>query len=130
MSWVASEIVKHNGIVLVANIAPYKEDRLWNKELISTNGNYIQIWIDTPLKECEKRDAKGLYKLVRDGKIKEFTGISDPFETPIESDIIIDGCLPIKDNLKDIIDYLKSKDLLEDVITFHQISTERSSVHK
>ena len=65
-----------------------------NKNTVSVNGirsrcvtsKYIEIWVDTPLEECEKRDVKGLYKLAREGKIKEFTGISDPFEKPLNCD--------------------------------------------
>jgi sulfate adenylyltransferase len=90
IGYVASEVVKHNGIVICANIAPYQEDRELNKNLIeSLGGKYVEIWVDTPLEVCEERDVKGLYKLAREGKIKEFTGISDPFEEPINADIRI-----------------------------------------
>ena len=74
-------------MVICANIAPYQDDREYNRKLIeSIGGKYIEIWVDTPLEECEKRDVKGLYKLAREGKIKEFTGISDPFEEPVNCD--------------------------------------------
>ena len=90
IGYVASEIVKHGGIAICANIAPYNEDRLANRKLIeSIGGKYIEIWVNTPLEICEKRDVKGLYKLAREGKIKEFTGISDPFEEPTNPDLII-----------------------------------------
>jgi sulfate adenylyltransferase len=82
IGYVASEIVRHGGIVLVANIAPYQEDREYNKRLISSYGKYIEIFVDTPLEICEQRDVKGLYKQARAGNIKGFTGISDPFEIP------------------------------------------------
>jgi sulfate adenylyltransferase len=83
IGYVASEIVRHGGIVLVANIAPYEEDREYNKRLISMYGKYVEIFVDTPLDVCEERDVKGLYKQARAGTIKGFTGISDPFEKPI-----------------------------------------------
>tara|TARA_B100000674_G_C37898048_1_gene942312 strand:+ start:102 stop:1673 length:1572 start_codon:yes stop_codon:yes gene_type:complete len=90
IGFVANEIVKHGGIVISANIAPYNEDRLVNRNLIESNGGkYCEIWMNTPLEECEKRDVKGLYKLAREGKIKQFTGISDPFEEPTQPDYII-----------------------------------------
>ena len=90
IGYVASEIVKHGGIAICANIAPYNEDRLANRKLIeSIGGKYIEIWVNTPLEICEKRDVKGLYKLAREGKIKEFTGISDPFEEPTNPELII-----------------------------------------
>ena len=85
IGYIASEIVRHGGIVLVANIAPYQEDREFNKQLISKYGNYIEIFVDTPLEICEERDVKGLYKQARSGILKGFTGISDPFERPEKS---------------------------------------------
>lgn len=91
IGYVASEIVKHGGTVICANIAPYDEDRKYNKKMIeSVGGKYIQIWVKTSLDVCEQRDVKGLYKLAREGKIKQFTGISDPFEDASDSDIIIE----------------------------------------
>ena len=62
IGYVASEIVKHGGICLVANIAPFKEDRDWNRELISKYGGYFEVFVSTSLEQCEKRDLKGLYK--------------------------------------------------------------------
>uniref|UniRef100_A0A6C0CJ27 Uncharacterized protein n=1 Tax=viral metagenome TaxID=1070528 RepID=A0A6C0CJ27_9ZZZZ len=90
IGYVASEIVRHGGTVICANIAPYDEDRLANRQLIeSFGGRYVEIFVDTPLEVCEKRDVKGLYKLAREGKIKQFTGISDPFETPSKADHVM-----------------------------------------
>lgn len=109
IGYVASLVVKHDGICITANIAPYLEDRKVNYELIKENGNMVQIWINTPLSECENRDIKGLYKLARSGVIKQFTGISDPFEEPTESDIILDGTQDLEVLAKQVIDYLKEK---------------------
>ena len=90
IGYVASEIVKHGGIVICSNIAPYNIDRLYNRNLIeSIGGKYIELWVNTPLEVCEARDVKGLYKLAREGKIKQFTGISDPFDEPTNADVII-----------------------------------------
>jgi len=88
IGYVASEIVKHHGIVMAANIAPYEEDRAYNREIISAGGNYVEIFVDTTLDKCEERDVKGLYKLAREGKIAQFTGISDPFERPENAEIV------------------------------------------
>ena len=82
IGYVASEVVKHGGICLCSNIAPYDEDRRINRTKISAFGGYYEAFVDTPLEKCEERDCKGLYKMAREGKIKEFTGISDPFERP------------------------------------------------
>ena len=113
IGFVASEIVKHRGIVLCANIAPYEHDRIHNRELISHCGGYIEVFIDTPLSVCEKRDTKGLYKLARQGKIKEFTGISDPFEEPKHSDIIITD-MNLNNNIELIINKLRKLGYIRD----------------
>jgi sulfate adenylyltransferase len=90
IGYVASEIVKHGGIVICANISPYDYLRLENRKIVEDNGGtYIEIFVDPGLEVCEKRDVKGLYKLAREGKIKQFTGISDPFEEPSNSDLNI-----------------------------------------
>jgi len=91
IGYVASEITKNRGIAICAPIAPYESDRRFNKELISNYGGYIEIFVSTPLNVCEKRDSKGLYALARKGVIKEFTGISDPYEEPKNPDIIINS---------------------------------------
>ena len=88
IGYVASEIVRHGGIVLVANIAPYEEDRAYNRALISGFGTYLEIFVDTSLATCEARDVKGLYAAARAGTIKQFTGISDPFERPTAAHVI------------------------------------------
>jgi len=90
IGYVASEIVKHGGTVVVANIAPFEEDRAFNRKIISQYGKYVQIFVNTPLEECERRDVKGLYKAARAGMIKQFTGISDPFEVPTNSELTLE----------------------------------------
>jgi len=91
IGYVASEITKNGGIAICAPIAPYEEDRKFNRELISNEGGYIEIFVNTPLEKCEERDSKGLYALAREGKIKEFTGISDPYEEPKDSEIVVNS---------------------------------------
>ena len=82
IGFVASEITKNGGIAVCAPIAPYLSDRDSNRDLISSYGGYIEVFVNTSLEVCESRDSKGLYKLAREGKLKEFTGISDPYEKP------------------------------------------------
>lgn len=112
IGYVASEVVKHGGLCMVANIAPYQSDRDFNKNMISNQGDYFQIWVNTPLEVCEERDCKGLYRMAREGKIKEFTGISDPFEEPFDSDMIIDGSMNLDYLVDTIIKELEDRDLL------------------
>ena len=59
--------------------------------LISREGGYIEIFVNTPIEKCEERDSKGLYAMAREGKIKEFTGISDPYEEPKEAEIVVNS---------------------------------------
>ena len=91
IGYVASEITKNGGIAICAPIAPYESDRRFNRELISKFGGYIEIFVNTSLKKCEERDVKGLYALARQGKIKEFTGVSDPYEIPKSAEIIVNS---------------------------------------
>jgi sulfate adenylyltransferase len=91
IGFVASEITKNHGIAICAPIAPYKSDRRFNRKLISRLGGYVEIYVNTPLQKCEERDAKGLYKLARRGVIKEFTGISDPYEVPENAEIVVNS---------------------------------------
>mgnify|MGYP001277489128 CR=1 FL=1 len=91
IGYVASEITKNGGVAICAPIAPYASDRRANRQLISNFGEFIEVYVNTPLKKCEERDAKGLYQLARKGVIKEFTGISDPYEEPTNAEIIVDS---------------------------------------
>ena len=91
IGFVASEITKNTGIAICAPIAPYTADRRVNRELISPLGGFIEVFVNTSLAVCEERDVKGLYALARKGVIKEFTGISDPYEEPMDAEIVIDS---------------------------------------
>ena len=90
IGFVASEITKNGGIALCAPIAPYESARNQNRDLISQHGNYIEIYISTPLSTCERRDTKGLYAMAKQGKIKGLTGVDDPYEAPKNPDLEID----------------------------------------
>ena len=82
IGYVASEITKNGGIAICAPIAPYAFTRRAVREEIEAYGAFVEVHVATSLEECERRDRKGLYKLAREGKIKEFTGISDPYDEP------------------------------------------------
>lgn len=90
IGYVASEITKNGGIAICAPIAPYDSVRKQNRALIEPLGGYILVHVATPLEVCEQRDRKGLYAKARAGIIKEFTGISDPYEEPDDADLVID----------------------------------------
>ena len=82
IGFVAAEITKNRGIAICAPIAPYAKTRQEVRQDIEAYGAFIEVHVATSLEECERRDRKGLYQLAREGKIKEFTGISDPYEAP------------------------------------------------
>lgn len=90
IGYVASEITKNGGIAICAPIAPYTATRRAVREMIEAYGAFVEVHVATSLEECERRDRKGLYKLAREGKIKEFTGISDPYEAPASPELAVD----------------------------------------
>ena len=103
---VAKLFVDSGQIVLTAFISPFKDDRELIKNLVDKN-EFIEIFIDTPLEVCESRDPKGLYKKARAGEIKEFTGISSPYEQPKKADIhIINNQTSIEKACNQIINFL------------------------
>jgi sulfate adenylyltransferase len=96
IGFVASEITKNGGIAICAPIAPYDATRREIRKMIERGGGFILIHVATPLNVCEARDRKGLYAKARAGIVKEFTGISDPYEEPTDAEVIIDtsSCTP------------------------------------
>jgi sulfate adenylyltransferase len=90
IGYVASEITKNGGIAICAPIAPYAVTRRAVREEIEAFGAFVEVHVATTIEECERRDRKGLYKLAREGKIKEFTGISDPYDVPENPELRLD----------------------------------------
>ncbi|MCP1727798.1 sulfate adenylyltransferase [Natronospira proteinivora] len=90
IAWVASQISRHGGIAICAQIAPYADTRQRARAMVEAEGGFVEIHVSTPLATCEQRDRKGLYALARAGKIKGFTGISDPYEPPKDPELTID----------------------------------------
>lgn len=89
IGFVASELVRHGGTVICAAVSPYRATRDSVREMIDEN-QFIEVFVDTPLSVCEQRDVKGMYAKARRGEIKEFTGISDPYEPPLNPEITLD----------------------------------------
>jgi sulfate adenylyltransferase len=90
IGFVASEITKNGGVAICAPIAPYHRVRKEIRELIEPLGGFILVHVDAPVEVCEKRDRKGLYAKARAGIVKNFTGISDPYEEPEDAEIKLD----------------------------------------
>lgn len=85
IGWVARTLAKHGCICVCAAISPYREIR---DEIRRETPRFVEVFVDTPLAVCEERDVKGLYKKARAGEIKEFTGISDPYEAPLHPEVV------------------------------------------
>ena len=89
IGYVASEITKNGGIAICAPIAPYDATRKHVRQMVDPYGGFILVHVATPVEVCEQRDRKGLYAKARAGILKEFTGISDPYEVPADAEVTI-----------------------------------------
>jgi sulfate adenylyltransferase len=89
IGYVASEIVRHGGVVIAAAVSPYRATRNDVRNMIGQE-HFVEVFVDTPLETCEERDAKGMYAMARRGEIKGFTGIDDPYEPPLHAEITLD----------------------------------------
>ena len=89
IGFVASEIARHGGTVMCAAVSPYRSTRDSVRAMMDED-QFIEVYVDTPLSVCEERDVKGMYAKARRGEIKEFTGISDPYEAPLNPEITLD----------------------------------------
>src|SRR4051794_6353346 len=90
IGFVAGEVVRHGGTVVVAAIAPYEQAREDARQLVEKHGRVLLVHVSTPLHVVEQRDVKGLYARARAGEIPHFTGISDPYEEPASPELVID----------------------------------------
>ena len=91
IGWVASRLTRHGAAVIVSAISPYREARHQARGLVEANGAFIEVFVDASVEECARRDVKGLYEKAFRGEIKEFTGVSDPYEAPESPEIRIES---------------------------------------
>ena len=110
IGYVASEITKNGGIAICAPIAPYEAVRKQVRDMIEPFGGFILVHIATPVEVCEQRDRKGLYAKARAGILKEFTGVSDPYEAPTNAEVVINtGELTPEEAAQEIILHLEQQ---------------------
>nr|MDP9122512.1 bifunctional sulfate adenylyltransferase/adenylylsulfate kinase [Acidobacteriota bacterium] len=108
IGFVAAEITKNGGIALCAPIAPYDAVRKEVRALVEPHGGFVLVHVATPLAVCEERDRKGLYAKARAGILKEFTGISDPYEVPADAELSIDTAeLTVEEAAQEILLFLE-----------------------
>lgn len=89
IGFVAGEITRHGGCAICAAISPYRSARNEVRKMVGAD-RFVEIFVDTPIEVCEQRDTKGLYSRARIGQIKGFTGIDDPYESPVDPEITLD----------------------------------------
>jgi sulfate adenylyltransferase len=106
IAFVASEVVRHDGVAICATVSPYRKTRNECRDLIA-DGQFVEVFVDAPLSLCEARDVKGMYRKARRGEIKGFTGIDDPYEPPLAPGLhlITVDCTP-DDSAGEVLAYL------------------------
>jgi sulfate adenylyltransferase len=112
IAFVAAEVVRHGGLVIAAAVSPYRSTRDEARAAVGPD-RFVEVFVDTPLDECERRDVKGIYAQARRGEIKNFTGISDPYEPPLEPEVTLSttDATP-EQNARRILDYLIGQGLV------------------
>jgi sulfate adenylyltransferase len=114
IGFVAAEIVRHGGVAVCAAVSPYRATRNEVRNLVGTN-NFIEVFVDTPVEICEQRDTKGIYAQARQGKIKNFTGIDDPYERPLNPEVTVNTVQQSAgDNARIIVDSLIERGFIRD----------------
>ena len=109
---VAKLFVDAGMITLVACISPYRQDREQARKIIEP-GEFIEVYVQCPVEVCEQRDIKGLYRKAKKGEITEFTGVSAPYEEPLNPEIIVETArISVEEGVQNILDYLKQKGIL------------------
>lgn len=112
VGYVASEIVRHGGLVVCALVSPYRETRAEIREMVGEG--YIEVFVDTPLEVVEARDVKGWYAKARAGEVKEFTGVSDPYEPPLDPEMrLLTVDTSVEANAQLVLEYLESRGILD-----------------
>lgn len=111
--YIAAQVCRHGGVAICALIAPYAADRAEMRGLVTRYGAFAEIYLSTPLAECERRDPKGLYARARAGQLRHVTGIDDPYEPPLSPELEFDGATAsVEQMVRAVRDYLAGSGLL------------------
>jgi adenylylsulfate kinase len=89
IGWVASRLTRHGAAVLVSAISPYEQTRRKARALVEEFGPFVEVYVEASVEACAERDVKGLYEKAFSGEIKEFTGVSDPYEPPSSPELVV-----------------------------------------
>jgi len=115
IGWVASEVARHGGMAICCPIAPYQQARAQARTMaVAAGADFVLVWVNTPLAECERRDRKGLYARARAGELKGMTGIDDPYEEPTDAELVIDTSeIPVGEGIRAVLTFLGDTGWLE-----------------
>lgn len=116
IGFVASEIVRHNGVVICAAVSPYRSTRNQVRSMMR-QGSFVETFVNTPVSVCEQRDVKGFYAKARCGQMKGFTGVDDPYESPLQPELLVETthCAP-EHSAQRIVDYLLEIGFLDKIL--------------
>ena len=89
IGWVASRLTRHGAAVIVSAISPYEDTRRKAREMVEEFGSFVEVFVEASVEKCAERDVKGLYEKAFAGEIKEFTGVSDPYEPPTSPELVV-----------------------------------------
>src|SRR5436305_10006412 len=113
IGWVASKLTRHGAAVVVSAISPYAEARDKARAMVEEHGTFVEVFVDASVEECARRDVKGLYEKAFRGEIKEFTGVSDPYEAPERPEICIESeHEQPEESAQRILELLEQRDLI------------------
>lgn len=116
IGFVATEAARHGGLVLCAPIAPYQSTREEVRTMVEEVGDFVLVHVSTPLEVCEARDLKGLYAAARAGRISEFTGVSDPYESPEDAELVVDTSVtPVEEATSLVLQHLRARGWVSEV---------------
>jgi sulfate adenylyltransferase len=111
--YIAAEIVKHGGIAICSLIAPYEADRAEMRRRVARWGSFVEIYLSTPIAECQRRDPKGLYARARAGELQHMTGVDDPYEPPPRPELELDGAqMTVAETVAAVVAFLLKSRLL------------------
>jgi len=117
IGWVASRLTRHGAAVLVSAISPYEETRRKARGMVEEFGSFVEVYVEASVETCAERDVKGLYEKAFSGEIKEFTGVSDPYEAPVNPELRVDTeTLTPDESARLILEKLAELGLVEDEV--------------
>jgi adenylylsulfate kinase len=118
IGWVASKLTRHGAAVVVSAISPYADARNKARAMVEQHGTFVEVFVDASVEECARRDVKGLYEKAFRGEIKEFTGVSDPYEPPANPEVCIQSeHEEPAESAQRIVEVLEARSLIPAVVT-------------